>query len=38
VPQTNPASSDVLSRKPLQSLMRGMNRYHFPDPAFGPRN
>jgi probable HAF family extracellular repeat protein len=38
VPQTSPAVRNASSRTLPQSLMRRMNRYHFPGPAFGPRN
>jgi probable HAF family extracellular repeat protein len=37
VPQTSPAVRNT-SRTLHQSLMRRMNRYHFPGLAFGPRN
>ena len=38
VPHTSPAAHDASSRVSPQSLMRRMNRYHFPGLAFGPRN
>jgi probable HAF family extracellular repeat protein len=38
VPQTSSAVRNPSSRALPPSLMRGMNRYHFPGPAFGPRN
>jgi probable HAF family extracellular repeat protein len=37
-PETNPAIRNAASRMLPQSLMRRMNRYHFPGPALGPRN
>ena len=38
VPQTSPAVRNPSSRALPQSLMRRMGRFHFPGPAFGPRN
>jgi probable HAF family extracellular repeat protein len=38
VPQTSPAVRDASSRPLPQSLLRRMNRFHFPGSAFGPRN
>ncbi len=37
-PQTSPAVRDASSRPLPQSLLRRMNRFHFPGSAFGPRN
>jgi uncharacterized membrane protein len=36
--QTSPAVRNASSRTLPQSLMRRMNRYHFPGPALGPKN